>query len=144
MWFRPGLYKIGAGPDKDEMRAALNALDTADEPTLIVLVDAVNLPEPDYYDLCQAALTQCELLKDRFCIFDVLQEKGVDNFRNGIGTSALRYGAAYFPNLKTTLTHAYDESKVIVTGADYTDVTAEFETDKNGIRVSHAGDGKSF
>ena len=31
-----------------------------DEPTLLVLTDAAGLPAADYFDLCQAALAQCQ------------------------------------------------------------------------------------
>ena len=41
---------------------------------------------------------------------------GIGNFRsNGIGTNHLKYGAAYAPNIETTLDFAYEASKTDVT-----------------------------
>lgn len=83
-----------------------------DEPTLIVVPDAVLLDEPDFNTVMTAALKQCGDLQDRFTILDVLhgdQERSFDNddvvtkFRNGIGGSNLNYGAAYYPWLRTSL-----------------------------------------
>src|SRR5690606_28404978 len=40
-----------------------------------------------------------------------------NGFRTRIGTDALRYGAAYYPHLETTLTYNYDEYEVQVSGS---------------------------
>ncbi len=80
-----------------------------DEPTLILLTDAANLSATDYYALCQQALNQCSKLGDRFAILDVLDEEGVSDFRNQIGTDNLLYGAAYYPSLQTSLNYQYQE-----------------------------------
>ncbi|MDJ0573396.1 MAG: hypothetical protein QNJ53_30765, partial [Pleurocapsa sp. MO_192.B19] len=101
---------------KEDFEAGLKALEKEDEPTLIVLTDAVNLAETDYYDLCQQVLEQCNKLKDRFAIFDVLPSaNGVDNFRNQTGTEYLKYGAAYYPYLQTSLNYYYTEDSVTIT-----------------------------
>lgn len=82
-----------------------------DEPTLIVVPDAVMLPEADFNSVMATALKQCAELQDRFTILDVLngdKERNFQNddpitkFRNGI-TSDLNYGAAYYPWLRTSL-----------------------------------------
>jgi len=106
-------------PDKDQLAAGLALLEQEDEPTLVVLTDAVNLQTADYHELCQAALAQCHKLGDRFAILDV--KKGAqantpdpDAFRAGIGTNHLAYGAAYYPYLETTLSFGYAESGVTV------------------------------
>ena len=64
--------------------AGLAELEKEDEPTLIVMTDAVTLSVTDYTDLCQQALAQCNKLGDRFCIFDVK-----DNPSYGQGCSGL-------------------------------------------------------
>ncbi|MDY7003246.1 MAG: phage tail sheath C-terminal domain-containing protein [Cyanobacteriota bacterium] len=102
---------------KADFVAGLSALEKEDEPTLILLTDAVNLAETDYYDLCTQALVQCNKLKDRFAIFDVLSETtdSITNFREGIGTEYLKYGAAYYPYLQTSLNYYYSDDFVTIT-----------------------------
>jgi hypothetical protein len=138
-----GSYANNASVGKNDMLAGLNSLKTEDEPTLIVLTDGVSLPTAaDYYEVCQAALLQCATLKDRFCIFDV---DDVGNFRNGIGINDLKYGAAYYPYLNTSLNHVYEEAGVKIKGSGFTDPTAECVIgSSNGIRVFHASEGKQL
>ncbi len=71
----------------------------------------------------EAALAQCEKLKDRFVILDV-KEVSTDPFadaeafrNNGIGSGDLKYGAAYYPHLKSALNLSYDSSSVTITQA---------------------------
>lgn len=94
-------------------QAGLTALEAEDEPTLVVIPEAVALAQPDFNTVCQAALAHCKKLKDRFTILDV-RAGDVAAFRDGVGTDGLLYGAAYHPYLKTTLVHAYDEAAVRV------------------------------
>jgi uncharacterized protein len=111
-----------AAPATADFEWGLGELEKEDEPTLIVLTDAVvNLPAEDYYALCQAALGQCNKLKDRFAIFDLRDvdniENAVEEFRDGIGINNLKYGAAYYPYLLTTLVYQYyDEAQVTIQG----------------------------
>ncbi|VEN73045.1 putative phage tail sheath protein [Candidatus Desulfarcum epimagneticum] len=121
--------------DKDHFKKGLAALEKLDEPTLILLTDSAGLAAPDYYELCQGSLAQCASLQDRFAIFDV-KDNDADAFRDSIGINDLKYGAAYYPYLKTSLNFEYDENDVTVSGLDdFKDTTAEYETNKNGIRV---------
>lgn len=108
-------------PAPEDFTAGLNAIEKEDEPTLLVLTDAVNLDAADYHSLCQDALAQCRKLGDRFAIFDVQMAEGesedslgsdVSAFRQAIGTSNLMYGAAYYPYLQTSLSYDYAESGV--------------------------------
>ena len=100
-------------PNASHFSDGLALLEKEDEPTLIVLTDAILLDAADYHSLCQEALAQCNKLGDRFCIFDV-QDGDVDAFRNGIGTNYLKYGAAYHPYVQTTLTYDYAEGDISV------------------------------
>jgi phage tail sheath protein FI len=117
-------------PAKDNIAAGLSLLEKEDEPTLIVLTDAVSLAAADYHELCQAALAQCQKLGDRFAIFDVKKDaapdkKDIDVFRDGIGTSNLAYGAAYYPYLQTSLSYAYVDADVTIQGGAAAGVTLE-------------------
>lgn len=114
----------------------LNALSKEDEPTLIVLSEATKLESAsDYYQVCIAALAQCEKLKDRFCIFDVLQDDtDAQGFRDGIGMNNLKYGAAYTPYLQTSLNYQYKDEEVSISGLEG---LGAFTHDGNGIRISY-------
>ncbi|MEM6828905.1 MAG: phage tail sheath C-terminal domain-containing protein [Bacteroidota bacterium] len=123
---------------KEAFLTGLEALSKEDEPTLIMLGEATKLPENDYYEVCVAALTQCADLQDRFFILDV-QNDDVEAFRNGIGISNLKYGAAYTPYLHTSLSYHYDENGVTIAGASAID-SWELAYD-DLITVTYAGTG---
>lgn len=81
-----------------------------DEPTLILYPDGVSLSsETELGSVQSAALKQCAKLQDRFAIMDLMNgDKAaslsldpIENFRGRIGTSNLKYGAAYYPWLNT-------------------------------------------
>lgn len=94
----------------------LDLLKKLDEPTLIVLTDAMATLEGTgdyatrhsrYYLLLQAALQQCGELKDRFVIMDMPiadadLRAAVDSFRGAV-SSHPSYAAAYYPYLDTSL-----------------------------------------
>jgi len=117
------------GPlSKADFETGLKLLEKEDEPTLILLTDAVNLASADYYALCQASLSQSAKLGDRFAILDVLDGDGkVAEFRDNVGTNDLKYGAAYTPYLRTTLSYRYGEDLVSVQSGDQTDTLASLE-----------------
>ena len=105
------------------MSAGLDLLNKEDEPTLILFPDAASpVNADDHFDLYKAALAQCADRKDRFLICDVDQSSNPVNttrvsaseFRDNIGANDLLFGAAYFPNLKTTLTYQYPENQINV------------------------------
>lgn len=133
---------------KDGELKGLDAISTEDEPTLIMLPDAVSLPAADYYTLCQSALAQCNKLKDRFAIFDVLASdrdtKGIGaGFRAGIGTENLKYGAAYYPYLQTSLSHYYTDASVTMglhrVEAVASDPVGRYSTGDDGLLITYAG-----
>lgn len=97
----------------------LSYLEKEDEPTLIVFPDATAITTAaNFYGLYQDALTQCNRLQDRFTILDTFSEAaGFDQvLRDNIslGTEYLKYGAAYYPYLKTTLPYKYNEADVTI------------------------------
>lgn len=117
--------------------AGLEALSREDEPTLIMLGEATALQPADYYEVCQRALSQCAELKDRFCIFDVMQDdQGAAAFRDGIGTNNLKYGAAYTPFLQTSLNYRYKDSDVTISGISSAE---RMVFEHSGIRITYSG-----
>jgi phage tail sheath protein FI len=93
----------------------LDALEREDEPTLIVMPELAALDTAIYTEVAQTALAQSHKLGDRFTILDV---PGVadpaESFRDAVVSDYLAYGAAYYPDLETTLTHRYLEDDVMV------------------------------
>ena len=136
---------------EEALANGLAAIYKQDEPTLLLLTDALNLSETAYYTLCQSALQQCNTLKDRFAIFDVLNSDnsitdGIGaSFRNGIGTNALKYGAAYYPYLDTAIPYQYTDESVSIVGLPDTEVAAstsplgEYRIGVDGLLVTYTG-----
>jgi len=123
---------------KSDLGAAnggLAELAKEDEPTLIVFPDATNVNNvTNFYDIYEEALTQCNKLQDRFTIIDTYNQASTfaETLRTQIslGSDFLKYGAAYYPWLRTTLPYAYDESEVSITHT---------ETDAPGGTTSYDG-----
>lgn len=121
-------YATGGGTVADgDLQDGLEATEAEDEPTLIVFPDAQGIASAaNYYTLMNNALALCAKLQDRFTLIDLYDNTGnttdnADAFRgdptpaDGIGANNLNYGAAYYPNLITTLSYAYDEANVPLT-----------------------------
>lgn len=119
-----GAFAVGPNPapgsiSPSELIAGINVLEEEDEPTILVVPEAVILSNIDRKTIHETLLTQCAKLQDRFAIMDALhytgqsvQEDG-DSFRAEIGTSDLKYGASYYPPLKTSLYKFYSENLLI-------------------------------
>jgi len=114
----------------DELRAGLDILRTTAGPTLIVMPEAQSLPIEGFRSLHDEALAQCAARQDRFVIMDLhggnspssgqLTPSGLlsatQAFRSdGIGTINLAHGAAYAPQLRTTLALVVDEAATGIT-----------------------------
>ena len=103
------------------LAAGIKALEEEDEPTLLVVPEAVILSTVDRKTIHDSLLAQCEKLQDRFAIMDALHISGQTvaedgaTFRSEVGTSDLKYGATYYPSLKTSLYKYYSESKLTIT-----------------------------
>jgi uncharacterized protein len=101
-----------------------------DEPTLIVFPEGQGMQEAGYYTLIQLALQQCDELKDRFVVFDIHNTgRGFTNstqinnaalgFRaipqiGGLIVDLAKYGAAYFPNIRSTFDYQFNDGNVRV------------------------------
>ena len=116
-----GTYK-GAAPFlvASELTAGLAAVASEDEPTLLVIPEAVKLTYAEYSALSSAMLLQCFTLGDRFAILDAFAGTQKEDSNVDVGGSnkrldvanrdawtgdidRLKYGAAYYPFLRTTL-----------------------------------------
>ena len=102
--------------DFTKISGGIESIKKFDEPTLIVFPEGVLLKDgaglPDlskFSDLQKQALAQCNNLKDRFTIMDLMQgdlkedvaNKPMSNFRDNVGINFLSYGTVYYPWLVT-------------------------------------------
>ena len=109
------IVSVGSYADAIEladMTRGLDAVALEDEPTLLVCPEAVKLGN-GYDTLSERMLAQCGTLKDRFAILDVLDAftstTPQDNAtltanRARVGNNNLKYGALYYPFLRTRST----------------------------------------
>ncbi|WP_243641722.1 phage tail sheath C-terminal domain-containing protein [Maribacter algicola] len=109
-----GLFDANDGVkiDGSELVSGLEPLRKEQEPTMIIIPEAVKLGEK-CYDLYKQALKHCSDMQSRFAIVDVFdgdwsEFKGGDNpkvqvFREKIGSEFLDYAAAYYPWLHTNI-----------------------------------------
>ncbi len=110
---------IGLGTATTGLTGGLAVLSKEDEPTILVFPEGINMDSAaNYYTLQQASLAQCTLLQDRVAVMDIYNngdtDSGVGAFRTGIGTTSLKYGMAYFPNLISNQSPDFQTSTVNV------------------------------
>jgi phage tail sheath protein FI len=118
-----GTYQSPSAIDMNSLQDGLDVVKLEDEPTLIVIPEAVELTTAEYQTLVGEVLLQCNTLGDRFAIFDIfdgqsdLDATALATNRGYFGTSYLKYGAAYYPFLKSTMNFFVksDETNVNVT-----------------------------
>ncbi|MDR8390620.1 phage tail sheath subtilisin-like domain-containing protein [Aliifodinibius sp. S!AR15-10] len=109
--------------DVTDLEEGINALEKEDEPTILVVPEAALLTDAnDRQTINDALLGQCAKLQDRFAIMDVVETTSDDDvladatgFRGEVGMNDLKYGAAYYPSLKTTIRRYFTESSIIIT-----------------------------
>jgi phage tail sheath protein FI len=115
-----GDYK--AAPAKDKMIKAIDALKKEQEPTMVVIPEAVELfgsddnPASECIAVQQYALKHCGAeMKNRFAILDIYngfrgRNEGdwVAKFRDALGINNLNFAAAYYPWLDSAIVSAQD------------------------------------
>jgi phage tail sheath protein FI len=109
------IVSVGVYPDAIEiadLTAGLDAVALEDEPTLLVCPEAVQLAGTGYNTMAQNMLIQCGTLKDRFAILDLFgggaAQDGAALLANRarVGNNNLKYGALYYPYLRSSFNHA--------------------------------------
>ncbi|MCK6641709.1 MAG: phage tail sheath family protein [Bacteroidia bacterium] len=124
--------------DGATLNAAIDAAEQVDEITLLLCPDSINLSVADRKLVNDYMLAQCAKLQDRFTIIDVKELGGsiyddanqlVNGFRTGaVGVNNLKYGAAYYPRLNTTLSVDYNPGNVVLNVTGWAGAPAEFTT----------------
>lgn len=127
--------------DKTALLAGLDVVAMEDEPTLLVVPEATQLDLAGYSEVVGRMLKQCKELRDRFAILDVWKgnwpketkikikvgteekEKDIIQANRDSWSGELKFGAAYYPFLRTTLTRytRSDEKNVKVKVGSATD-----------------------
>jgi hypothetical protein len=116
-----GYNTSASGVSKDELIVGLATLEKVDLPTLLVIPETVHLPVDKAGVVHSAMLSQCNILQDRFAILDLVDgdteitptKDPVADFRDNVGMNYLKYGAAYYPFLKTTLSFKIDYDAIV-------------------------------
>jgi len=110
---------------KKELKKGLDEVYKYAEPTLLVFPDGINLARAtDLYALYNEALMQAFELGNRFVIMDLnhnelLGKSAIELFRESVtggeNPASLKYGAAYYPLLHSTIPCHYADSTVRIT-----------------------------
>jgi uncharacterized protein len=127
---------------RDQLKSGLDLLTAEPEPTMIVVPDAMSLARQDAINLQTQMLLQCSTMKSRVAILDVFAGdvpindvtlSPIDNFRNGIGTVGLDYGAAYYPWIETSIVESSDVDISYLTTAALQTVIANLKSFVTGL-----------
>lgn len=114
--------------DMERFSGGIQQLIKEQEPTMLVIPEAVLLSQGDCYTVQQAMLAHCgEKMKNRIAILDVWEgfkerqapsgsvanndtftKNCIDNFRNGLGINHLDFSAAYYPWIKANIVQEKD------------------------------------
>lgn len=128
----PATTATATTPNTADFKRGIELAKKAKEITILVLPDAVALNAAEYGQVITEALKHCEKYINRVTIIDVKDKKDdgawVDedsevttNFRETIQApiGQKKYGAAYYPFLKTTMSYSYKPEDVVITMNTY-------------------------
>ncbi|WP_299248451.1 phage tail sheath C-terminal domain-containing protein [uncultured Aquimarina sp.] len=133
----------------NDLSDGLATLEKEDEPTLLLFPDATSLAnEADFYNLYNNALSQCKKMQDRFAIIDTYTDDEDVEMNDPEGVRFLissdidekKYGAVYFPYLKTILDYHYDEDVLQITHNSDVPVGGSLQSDSNDAATSVAAE----
>ena len=143
------------GTNETTGKGGLDVIKQYSDITLIVFPDAFGLSGVNYYSLHQEALQQCSDLKNRFTVMDLYRTAGntfhqdvavlrgdgtaANPARLSVETETLKYGAVYFPRIKTNIqfsirdltTGLDDETKINVSVSGTATTLAKLKSSNN-------------
>lgn len=113
--------KNGETVQKNDLLKGLQSIEKVDEPTLLVIPESVKLETAQAGEVHTSMLAQCNKLQDRFSILDLVDgdkettptNDPVARFRDNVGMNFLKYGAAYYPWIRTTLSFNVDYEAIV-------------------------------
>lgn len=145
MFFQNGggrCYMVSLGTYEDTSKTikdGLDELEKYDEPTLVVIPDAIRLTSDNFYSAYQEALNHCVKMQDRFALIDTyvgnvsqgVLDGPISEARTGLTiTDSLKYGACYYPWLRTNLEVEYNELDLSIhDGGGETDLKLSYDLD---------------
>lgn len=109
------VVSVGRHEEQQLTRAALStgiaALENEDEPTMVVIPDAVLLPATECYALQREAIDHCADVRSRVAILDIhrgfltrdVERDCVEDFRANVGSTSLSWATAYYPWVETAI-----------------------------------------
>lgn len=120
-----GKSASGTEFNKEKFLGGIKELEKADDPTLIIAPEASQLDNSGHGEICKEALSHAYNMKDRFAVLDAkmdgtktspsdITSESAKNLRDSLGTKYLDRGAAYYPDLITTLSHRTETSEIDV------------------------------
>jgi len=115
----------GSEFDKEKFLKGIKELEKADDPTLVVVPESSQLDNSGHGEICKEVLSHAKNMQDRFAVLDTKMDgsktspsdvtsESAKNLRNFVGTERLDRGAAYYPDLITTLSHRTVSSEIDV------------------------------
>ncbi|MDR0793338.1 MAG: phage tail sheath subtilisin-like domain-containing protein [Chitinophagaceae bacterium] len=119
--------KYNSDINKDDLIAGVNLIANEDDPTMLVVPEAIYLNPGDFNSVNQTMINQAANLKDRFAIMDTHQTtvpKSVADIKTDVGTAIdsipadetiRRYGAVYYPFLETTYNYNFSFDALTLT-----------------------------
>ncbi len=112
----------------DVLTSGIDLLKKEQEPTLVVIPDAVLLSNEDCIAVQQIMLKHCgEEMKNRFSILDIYDGykdrndpsgNVIDNFRDSLGINFMDFGAVYYPWVNTVIVQPSDLSYLNISNKD--------------------------
>ena len=146
--------KYGDDIEMAKLDSGIKVLLKEQEPTMVVIPDAVSLKEEgDCIALQQSMLKHCGyVMKNRFAILDIYggykdqQDPSGDciaSFRNDLGTNFLDYAAAYYPWLNTSIVQTSDLNFENITNLDVLKGLVDAEIDASQLSDAKKADIKT-
>ena len=112
----------------EKLTAGMQTLVKEQEPTMVVIPEAVSLDDVATANTLQGAMIDhCGTLTSRFAVLDIYDgDKDrndpsgdvIDNFRNQVSSNYLKYGAVYYPWINTTIVQESELSFLSLTNLD--------------------------
>ncbi|MEM9326147.1 MAG: phage tail sheath C-terminal domain-containing protein [Bacteroidota bacterium] len=139
---------VAADIDVAELQAGVAALEKEDEVTLLVVPEAVTLSVANRRVINDDILAQCTKLQDRFAMMDAKVLGGTtaadaSGFRGDVSSDNLKYGAAYYPDLITTLQISTSDASVAIddnrTGGTFDALTIAAIANGTNVPVAATG-----
>ncbi|HMB64169.1 MAG TPA: hypothetical protein VKN36_13905, partial [Eudoraea sp.] len=134
----------GVAIDKDELLAGLDTLLKEQEPTMIVVPEAVKLGL-ECYEVYKKVLAHCNKMQSRVAVLDIFdgdqasfsgnEDNRVEVFREKIGTEYLNYSAAYYPWLDTNVVGVKEIRFSNFDTSEDLSVLNEYLTEPNAVNI---------